>query len=187
MPFFRQLARPHPEDSNSRINHEKFVLADNHRYTEDRPYHGPGWSVPAPPARLYPISSTTSRNSSTCCQAWGVSHYRFTKRLSKKGSIAGRRLRAALVQAADWAVEVRVIIEPCTANDWRAANGSPDAQAPAGITRSLAMQTSMVAPRSRLRMPNRWIDTREQWLHASDGSRNGSCARIGAEIQRAAQ
>ena len=36
------------------------------------------------------------------------------------------------------------IIEPCTANERRASNGSPDFQAPAGITRSLAMQTSIV-------------------------------------------
>ena len=34
-------------------------------------------------------------------------------------------------------------IEPCIANDRRASNGSPDSQAPAGITRLLAMQTSI--------------------------------------------
>ena len=34
-------------------------------------------------------------------------------------------------------------IEACIVNERRASNGSPDFQAPAGITRSLAMQTSI--------------------------------------------
>ena len=44
-------------------------------------------------------------------------------------------------------------IEPCTANERRASNGSPDFQAPAGITRSLAMQASIRPLRHPLEAP----------------------------------
>ena len=76
----------------------------------------------------------------------------------------------------------RTIVEPCRANEPRASNGSPDFQAPAEITRSLAMQTSIsprigqsshlpiVAP--RLQMADNYLSLT---MSRSDGSQPFPC------------
>ena len=65
-----------------------------------------------------------------CCRAAG-----YVKSLSERSVVVlGRQSRPADCS----------LIEPCRANERRASNGSPDFQAPAGITRSLAMQTSII-------------------------------------------
>ena len=58
----------------------------------------------------------------------------------------GRELKSDRLHKHRWVFRFWRPIEPCTANERRASNGSPDSQAPAGITRSLAMQTSIVPP-----------------------------------------